>query len=485
MGNIEYLSGNEIKALLNAVFDTRDRAILTLFLDTGIFLNELNELNISSIDWKKKILHIPGKHKREIPLNDEAYNALVDWSKERLDCKSEALFITLKGEINRLSARNIDRIIRKYADQAGINKKVNTQILRNSFAVNFMKTEPSIDKACYILGLASLRGIRRYVKAATEHVELPAETLMKVDNRPKFIQRLTKLIPKKPREAKVLKAPAKTGAGEVTIGRDSVLAEIRENIAKEISTILIGDLGVGKTHLLNVLAKEKNYLYIDSPTPIKQFLLKLCEKYCPDWTARLPDKSRSNTKAIVELLTNIWKGQNKKDVLIVDNLDNLKISDLEMFLGLFDNFTILAAAEETPDRLKQIWWKFRRLDLPPLSPEASKELIKYLTLGLTIADYELLETRIMTFANGLPLAMVEMVNQIRHLPVVRAADVRTLYHEAGVHYRDWTPFVIILWGIVTSSRFIALGVYNIEGYIVAVAGMALLTAGIRFLKMGR
>jgi integrase len=37
---IEHLNKNEINALLNTADDTRDRAIVKLFLNTGLFLNE-------------------------------------------------------------------------------------------------------------------------------------------------------------------------------------------------------------------------------------------------------------------------------------------------------------------------------------------------------------------------------------------------------------------------------------------------------------
>jgi len=61
---IEFLNKNEINALLNTIDDTRDRAIVTLFLNAGLFLNELAGLKVNNIDWKTKILAIPGSRKR-------------------------------------------------------------------------------------------------------------------------------------------------------------------------------------------------------------------------------------------------------------------------------------------------------------------------------------------------------------------------------------------------------------------------------------
>src|SRR5271157_4015707 len=132
---LEYLTLNEIKAFLNSIDDTRDRALIILFLNTGLFLNEITSLKVDSIDWKKKVLSVSGNRKRTIPLNDQAFEALAKWSKERPTGKVPELFVTTKGALKDLTSRGVDYLIRKYAEQAGIKKRVNPQILRNTFAV--------------------------------------------------------------------------------------------------------------------------------------------------------------------------------------------------------------------------------------------------------------------------------------------------------------------------------------------------------------
>jgi hypothetical protein len=264
--------------------------------------------------------------------------------------------------------------------------------------------------------------------------------------------------------------------------------------------MLAGDIGIGKTHLLNDIAKEGDlvlrsskseggYLYLSSPSPMKQFLQKLCEKYCPDWTERLPNKARSSAKEIVELINNVVKDKKQvsptKEVLVIDNLHKLRGSDIEVFLILLESFTVLAAADDTPTRLKQIWWKFRRIDLAPLGTEDSKALVKHYSKGLTIVDYNLLETKILSLAGGLPLAIVDMVNQVKGRSVVRNKDVRDIYHEAGVRFRDWSPSLLVVWAMIIIFRFVALGSHSFEGYILAGFGMAAIMTAIRFLRRMR
>jgi hypothetical protein len=82
----------------------------------------------------------------------------------------------------------------------------------------------------------------------------------------------------------------------------------------------------------------------------------------------------------------------------------------------------------------------------------------------------MLETRVMTLANGLPAAIVELARQLRYHPVVTQDVVRDIYHESGVQYRDWSAAIIVLWALIVCSRFIALGLHSFEGYILAGIG---------------
>jgi len=474
---IEYLNSNEINAILNSIDDIRDKAIISLFLTTGIFLTEAINLKTDSINWKTKILTIPGNRQREIPLNDQIYEILAKWSNERPAAQTTALFVTEKGTLKELSARSIDQIIRKYSEIAGIKKNVNAQILRNTFAVKLFSENVSIDKASAILGISDADSISRYIKASKEPYQnktkdLSAEALAKVDTRPWHYKLISKLLPTKPKPAKALtkiKGPIITAPEEVAFGRDGVIEHIKSNLSKGQSVLLTGPLGIGKTHILKHLTKKlgPNTLYISSPTPIKTLLTQMS----PDF------KSRTSIKEVIDHL--IKTKESHSPILIVDNLQNLRASDIDTFVALLENFTILASTEETSNKLKQIWWKYKQFEIKPLPEVASKELIKFLTQNLSISDYEMLENRVIAISNGLPLAIVEMIHQISHQPVVTREKIREVYHEAGIHYRDWTSVIVVLWGVAIIFRFIALGTHSFESYILAGVGIAFISM-IRF-----
>jgi len=474
---LEYLTLNEIKAFLNSIDDTRDRALIILFLNTGLFLNEITSLKVDSIDWKKKILSVPGNRKRTIPLNDQAFEALAKWSKERPTGKVPELFVTTKGALKDLTSRGVDYLIRKYAEQAGIKKRVNPQILRNTFAVRLFSEEPSVEKASAILGISDPESVNRYIQASKRppaRVEI-AEKLEHIDTRHPLVKAVSRLFPTKPKVVKPtteIKGPITPSPEEVIFGRENIISDIKADIAKSQSVLLTGPLGIGKTHLLKHMSKVlgPNTLYVSSPTPLKTVLAQILNKLDPAWQEQL--NTRASTKEIADYIVKI-KGA-KPPVLIIDNLNNIKISDIDPILTLLDNFTILAAADETKPKLKQVWWKFKQIELPPLKEESSKELIKYLTQNLTISDYEMLETRVLTLSNGLPLAIVDMIHQISHIPMVSKDVIRDVYHEAGIHYRDWTTVIIFIYWIAVIFRFVALGTRSYESYFLAGFGVTLL-----------
>jgi replication-associated recombination protein RarA len=181
---------------------------------------------------------------------------------------------------------------------------------------------------------------------------------------------------------------------------------------------------------------------------------------------------------MLAILLKAIEKQEGKEVIIIDSLDRLKKSDIDIFTTLIDKFTILGAADEMPERLKQIWWKMKRIDLEPLSDEATKTLIKRLTDGLVIDNYQLLETQIASRAYGDPLAVVEMINQIKGLPRVREHDIRELHHEAGTKYIEVKNLIVVLWLMAIGYRFIALGTHSFENYILA-GFFVTITVGLR------
>ncbi len=130
------------KRLKGQIFTTRrNNAIIYLLYSSGIRLVELVNLDLADIELEKKQLKVRAKSSNErycflTPEMARVLKRYIEARGARDNAQDEALFITIAGE--RIRTRDIQRIIPRYANQAGINKKVTPHILRHSIAIHLL-----------------------------------------------------------------------------------------------------------------------------------------------------------------------------------------------------------------------------------------------------------------------------------------------------------------------------------------------------------
>ena len=148
---IKFLDLEQIEKLLNSPDPSnpaglRDKAILETFFSTGMRIAELVSLNReqfdSVLDKQDFELGIIGKgsRPRTVYFSERALEWLKKYLKTRGD-KQKALFINYRGraqEESRLTARSIERIIKKYALKAGVPFFTTPHTLRHSYATDLL-----------------------------------------------------------------------------------------------------------------------------------------------------------------------------------------------------------------------------------------------------------------------------------------------------------------------------------------------------------
>lgn len=111
----------------------RNKAILILFLNSGLRISEL--INIELDDIRDGVIRVVGKGKktREIPLNDITISAVNEYLKIRPEVNSNKLFITERN--NGFSVSGMQYLIKRHFEMAGIDtKKYSTHDLRHTAA---------------------------------------------------------------------------------------------------------------------------------------------------------------------------------------------------------------------------------------------------------------------------------------------------------------------------------------------------------------
>ena len=177
---ITFLNNDELKRLLSApkgdeIDNLRDKAILHTLFSTGLRVSELCSLNISSVNIKSGEFSVIGKGKklRIVFLSDNARNSLKNYLNKRTDM-DKALFVRHvknKKDSLRLSERSIQRIIKKYAQAAGIVKNITPHKLRHSFATDLLQNGADIRSVQSMLGHSSITTTQIYTHYTDKHLK--------------------------------------------------------------------------------------------------------------------------------------------------------------------------------------------------------------------------------------------------------------------------------------------------------------------------
>ena len=120
---LEAVSINENDTPFKQKSKRRDKVILTLLYSTGLRISELVNLLKRDIDFDERTIRVRGKgDKDRIVLFDEATKDLLIAYIEEDKHYSEFIFINKNGD--KLTPRYVQMMIKKYAKEAGIKKKV-------------------------------------------------------------------------------------------------------------------------------------------------------------------------------------------------------------------------------------------------------------------------------------------------------------------------------------------------------------------------
>ena len=165
-----YLTMDESLQLLASAIDDddpnseRDFCILALFLNCGIRLSELVNINLSDIREDKITVMGKGSKERTIYLNQLANQALQAWLKVRPEAPSphhKALFLSRNRR--RISQRAVENVVKKYLQKAGLDtKRYSPHKLRHT-AATLMYQEGDVD-------LRSLQKILGHESVATTEI---------------------------------------------------------------------------------------------------------------------------------------------------------------------------------------------------------------------------------------------------------------------------------------------------------------------------
>lgn len=187
---IKFLKVDQIEKLLNMP-DTatpsglRDKAILEVLFSTGLRVSELVSLNIDQFNknnlLKNKFtdqeLSIPGKggSVRTIYFSNRSLKCLATYLKTRNDLLTP-LFINYNPAENekddrRLTARSIERLVKKYNVMAGLPVDTTPHTLRHSYATDLLEQGADLRSVQELLGHKNIATTQIYTHVTNPHLK--------------------------------------------------------------------------------------------------------------------------------------------------------------------------------------------------------------------------------------------------------------------------------------------------------------------------
>ncbi len=166
------LNLNEVEALLNQPtlenpHSIRDKAMLEVIYATGLRVSELISLDLTDINLEAGYLRCLGKGDKEriVPLGSVAIKYLelyLQVARHELVRRSgeTALFVNHHGR--RLTRQGFWKILKRYAQEAGIDVNITPHTLRHSFATHLLENGADLRSVQEMLGHADISTTQIY-----------------------------------------------------------------------------------------------------------------------------------------------------------------------------------------------------------------------------------------------------------------------------------------------------------------------------------
>ncbi|HLA89150.1 MAG TPA: site-specific tyrosine recombinase XerD [Gemmatimonadaceae bacterium] len=176
----EVLTVDEVRRLLAAVsvdepLVFRDRALLELAYAAGLRVSEWITLGLQDVRLDDGVVRVFGKGSKErlVPIGRSAIGAVGMYLREtrnRLE-RGEGkgrLFLNARGRP--LSRMGAWKILRKYVERAGIEKRVSPHTLRHSFATHLLEGGADLRAVQEMLGHADISTTQIYTHVDREYL---------------------------------------------------------------------------------------------------------------------------------------------------------------------------------------------------------------------------------------------------------------------------------------------------------------------------
>ncbi len=176
----EVLTKEDVKRLIQGARSEKSRLMLKMLYATGLRVSELVSLKVGDLDFEEglgKVVSGKGGKDRVFVI-PEALGEEVKRFARKNGLGEEDFLFGVNG--SRVSTRNVQLVVKRAAERAGIKKKVSPHKLRHSFATHLLEGGTDIRIIQELLGHSNLQTTQIYThvsRAEIKKVRSPFDSL--------------------------------------------------------------------------------------------------------------------------------------------------------------------------------------------------------------------------------------------------------------------------------------------------------------------
>ena len=168
---------------------TRDIALLTLLLGTGIRVSECVGLDLEDVDFKNNGIKIrrKGGYEAVIYFGEEVEEALQDYLEERNHVipqsgHEHALFLSMQNR--RISVRAVENMVKKYSATVTSLKKITPHKLRSTYGTSLYRETGDIYLVADVLGHKDVNTTKKHYAALEDERRRSAANKVRLRENP-------------------------------------------------------------------------------------------------------------------------------------------------------------------------------------------------------------------------------------------------------------------------------------------------------------
>lgn len=165
------LSKEEVKTILEALINTKHRAMLSLIYACGLRRSELLNLKPKDIDSRRGVLYIinsKGKKDRVIPISEKVIYMLREYYKQH---KPKEWLFEGQKEGEKYSEKSLQSVLKKAVEKSRIKKPVTLHWLRHSYATHLLEAGTDLRYIQELLGHKSSKTTEIYTHVSTKSLQ--------------------------------------------------------------------------------------------------------------------------------------------------------------------------------------------------------------------------------------------------------------------------------------------------------------------------